>query len=160
MIAKNTLFESHTGLYFRELKEARTPSQSHALLLLSSIKDKLPSSAYPLLGSFEKPGFAVGVDASLGVGFEMLLDRLKYRDDELPVRAAVRIADTFPGTAVFFQNGAYPSGKYIDRHTITVMFPLENYEEIPTVAAASVQIVRDFLPDWTDAKEGAIEILW
>lgn len=160
MITKNTLFESHTGLYFRELKEARTPSQSQALLLLSSITDKLPSNVYPLLGSFEKPSFAVGINASLSVGFEMLLDRLKYRDDEIPVRAAVRIADTFPGTAVFFQNGESPSGKYVDRHTITVMFPLENYEEIPSVAATSVQIVRDFLPDWNDTKEGAIEILW
>ena len=167
MVMPNCLKEARSELYFFELQRAQTPAQTQALHLLSAISDKLSPSAFPIFGYFYDPSALPifgyfsdpttedNIDLLLSIGFELLFDNELFPDDYTPLLAANRIADAFPGTAVFFQNAVDRASKYKNRQNISVLFPLKNVEEIPVVAEAAIEIVLSIIPDWDGGGEGA-----
>lgn len=156
MITKNSTQECRSGLYFAEVSSPRNSEQQQAFDFIESIRDSLPVHVRPLVATFGEDIWDVEVYGGplLGVGFELFFDSSNFCGSKTPEITAKGIADTFPGTAVFFWNQRLP-GCPLECYLMVVL-PMENCDELPAVAAGSVKIVQDFLPTWPAQEQKAV----
>ena len=149
VVTKNSWKETRSGLYFNQIDEALIPEQALNREYFKTLQKGLPKDVFPVFYAFgEAP--SIFKTYAFAVGFEFLFELFRRDSCVFPELAAERLADAFPGAAVFYWNYGTETG-YLSEVTLAVVMPLENLDEYLDVAAAAVEIVRERVPE-TEAR--------